>query len=217
MALGFNPAGYALDRVLGNTGVGNLISLLGLDAGNAPILLMLGKIKFSLNTAAFTEMNRSNSATWAEIPQIGKLAALQYTGPGPDLINLPGTVYPDWRGSERTLQSLQEMLRTGGAYNLIGTGGVMLGAFVIVSISEERSAFKATGSARRVGFEIGLRRFAEADPNQAQKLKGLSRVFGDIKDTLGKAQSAVQDYADQGVSFIEGGIDDAIESVKDIF
>ena len=35
------------------------------DSGNAPVLLMLGGFKFSLNTAVFQEIQQSNEYGWA--------------------------------------------------------------------------------------------------------------------------------------------------------
>jgi hypothetical protein len=35
------------------------------DSGNAPVLLMLGGFKFSLNTAVFREIQQSNEYRWA--------------------------------------------------------------------------------------------------------------------------------------------------------
>ncbi|WP_251278295.1 phage tail protein, partial [Enterobacter hormaechei] len=52
------------------------------DSGNAPVLLMLGGFKFSLNTAVFREIQQSNEYRWQAQDRVGQMAALQYTGPG---------------------------------------------------------------------------------------------------------------------------------------
>lgn len=73
-----------------------LDSFSGNNSGNAPVLLMLGGFKFSLNTAVFTELNRDTSYKWPGQERIGQWDALQFTGPGEDRIRLPGIVYPMW-------------------------------------------------------------------------------------------------------------------------
>ena len=48
----------------------------GNNSGNAPVLMMLGTFKFSLNTAVFAEVVRSTAYTWGAQARVGQLAAL---------------------------------------------------------------------------------------------------------------------------------------------
>ena len=61
-------------------------SFMGNSSGNSPVLLMLGGFKFSLNTAAFTELQRSTGSKRPAQERMGQYDALQYTGPGEDRI-----------------------------------------------------------------------------------------------------------------------------------
>lgn len=61
-------------------------SFQGNSSGNAPVMLMLGGFKFSINTAVFTELQRSTGYRWPAQERMGQYDALQYTGPGEDRI-----------------------------------------------------------------------------------------------------------------------------------
>jgi uncharacterized protein len=140
-----------------------LASFTGNDSGNAPVMLMLGGFKFSLNTAVFQEMQRSTAWRWAAQERVGQYDALQFTGPADDTINLPGIVYPDFRGGDRQIESLRQIASGGKPVRLIAASGEILGLWVIDSISETASSFKPDGSPRRQEFNVSLRKFGDAD------------------------------------------------------
>jgi phage protein U len=135
-------------------------AFLGNDSGNAPVLLMLGTFKFSLNTAVFQEMQRHTDYTWGDVERFGKLAALQWTGPGDDNITLPGVVFPDWKGDDLQVDDLRKLAEAGVPYQLIDAWGDVLGDWVITGIDETQSTYKPDGSFRRQEFNVKLRRFA---------------------------------------------------------
>lgn len=132
----------------------------GNDSGNAPVLLMLGTFKFSLNTAVFTEMQRRTSYTWANVERFGQFDALQYTGPGDDTITLPGIVFPDWKGGDRQVDDLRALADAALPYQLIDSFGGVWGDWVITGVDETQSIHKPDGSFRRQEFNVSLRRFA---------------------------------------------------------
>lgn len=133
----------------------------GNSAGNAPTLLMLGGFKFSLNTAVFQQVERSTSYRWPGIELIGKVAALQYVGAGDDTINLPGVVYPDFKGGMTQVSDLRTLAGEGRPLKLIASTGEILGAWVIESISETQSEFKPDGSFRKQEFAVSLKKYSD--------------------------------------------------------
>jgi phage protein U len=135
----------------------------GNDSGNAPVMMMLGGFKFSLSTAAFQEVQRSTAWRWAAIERVGKLDALQSTGPGEDRVTLPGTVYPDFRGGTGQVESLRKIMRGGRPVRLISAAGAILGFWVIESVEETASSFKPDGSPRRQDFTVVIKRFADGN------------------------------------------------------
>ncbi|WP_441253579.1 phage tail protein [Bradyrhizobium sp. 613_E4_N2_2] len=135
-------------------------AFLGNDSGNAPVLLMLGTFKFSLNTAVFQEMQRRSSYAWGDVERFGKLPALQYMGPDDDAITLPGVVFPDWKGGSRQVDDLRKLAEAGVPYQLIDAFGGVLGDWVILGIEETQSIHSPDGSFRRQEFSVRLRRYA---------------------------------------------------------
>ena len=117
-----------------------LDSFNGNSSGNAPTMMMLGAFKFSLNTAAFQEVQRSTSWRWPAQERIGQHDALQFTGPGEDRVTFPGVIYPDFKGGTGQIESLRKIARAGKPVRLISAGGAILGLFVIESIDETASS-----------------------------------------------------------------------------
>lgn len=132
----------------------------GNDSGNAPVMLMLGGFKFSLNTAAFQRLERSTSYRWPAQQRVGREDALQFTGPGEDRITIPGVVYPDFRGGLFQVETLRAIANDGRPLRLISSGGAILGLWVIESIDEVQSEFKPDGSPRRQEFSLRIRKYS---------------------------------------------------------
>lgn len=141
-------------RILSGGSAGN-------NSGNAPVLLMLGNFKFSLNTIVFQEMQRSTAYRWQAQQRVGKIDALQFTGPGEDRITLPGVVYPDFRGGDGQLDELREIASAGRPQRLIAANGYILGLWAIESIDDVRSSFKPDGGVRKQEFTLTLRKFGD--------------------------------------------------------
>jgi hypothetical protein len=126
------------------------------ESGNAPVLLMLGAFKFSLNTAVFQERRRSTEYRWAAIPQFQDVDALQYVGLD-DTMSLPGVVYPDFRGDDQQIERLRAIASLGKPQRLIDSDGSVLGYWVITQVTDTSSFFKADGGARKQEFDVSLR------------------------------------------------------------
>lgn len=135
------------------------------QSGNYPALLMLDTFKFSLNTIVFAEMRRSTGYEWAAIKRFGQTDALQFTGPGDDVISLPCVLYPDWLGSTSSITTLKAMAAAGKPYSLIGSTGVFAGYWVITQTEEVRSYFKADGSVRKAEINLTLKYYGSNLPN----------------------------------------------------
>jgi len=136
-------------------------SFQGNSSGNAPVMLMLGGFKFSLNTAVFIELQRSTSYRWPAQERVGQFDALQFTGPGDDRITLPGVVFPDWRGGAGQVDDLRRLASQGRPLRLIASTGAMLGAWVIEHVDEVQAFHKPDGSPRRQEFTVTIRKFGD--------------------------------------------------------
>jgi uncharacterized protein len=130
------------------------------DSGNAPVLLMLGSFKFSLNTAVFQKIDRTSDYRWASIPQVGWVDAQQFTGYGDDVITLPGVIYPDFRGDGTQMGQMRALAQQGKPQRLIGANGAVAGYWVITQVSDSREFFKPDGSFRKQEFTLSLKYYA---------------------------------------------------------
>lgn len=131
------------------------------DSGNAPVLLMLGGFKFSLNTAVFKEIQQSNEYRWQAQDRVGQLAALQYTGPGSASMTLPGTLYYQFRGAGNELSQLRKLAAQGKPQRLLTGKGGNLGLWVIEKIDATASEFTADSAIQKQEFTLSLRKHSD--------------------------------------------------------
>lgn len=68
----------------------------------ATVMMRLGIYKFSLDSAAYQELSRAAAYRWARQERIGTNDALQFTGLGPETVDLRGVVFPLFRGGAST-------------------------------------------------------------------------------------------------------------------
>lgn len=131
------------------------------DSGNAPVLLMLGGFKFSLNTAVFQTLQQSNEYGWAAQDRVGQMDALQYTGPGKTTLTLPGVIHYPFRGTGNELSQLRSMAAQGEPQRLLTGKGGNLGLWVIEKIDTTASGFTADAEVQRHEFTLSLRKHSD--------------------------------------------------------
>lgn len=129
----------------------------GNDSGNAPVLMMLGSFKFSLNTAVFQEVRYLSSWRWEAQERMQQLDALQYTGPGEDTITFSGVVYPDFKGGTGQIANLRALASDAKPQRLISGSGHIMGYWVIESVEEVASVFKTDATPRKQEFSMRIR------------------------------------------------------------
>ena len=187
------------------------------------VMMQLGSFQFGIATAAYQELQRSTEWRWPSQDRFGKMAALQFTGPGADTITLPGVVFPEWNGGVVQLDAMRALGDAGQPHALVGGDGASLGKWVVERVDEGQTVFAANGVPRRMEFTLQLRRYPEeaaagivaaaaaaagvAVPTGATtalaKVQGLagsvSSAAASLSGTLSKAatqiQSAVAPYA----------------------
>jgi phage protein U len=133
----------------------------GNNSGNAPVLLMLGGFKFSLNTAVFQEMRRLTSWRWPAQERMGQRDALQNTGYGDDTITLPGVIYGDFKGGPYQLDDLRAIGDAIKPVRLISADGQILGLWVVLSVEETASNFKQDGTPSKQEFNVSIKKFSD--------------------------------------------------------
>lgn len=124
----------------------------------------LGEFMFSIDTAAFQDLQRRSSYKWPEVERIGRKPARQFTGPGSDSISLRGVILPHYRGGLGQVAQMREMAGNGLPLPFIycsEQAGQYLGRWCILEIDEGRSVFFDNGAPRRIEFSLTLGEYGE--------------------------------------------------------
>ena len=121
-------------------------------------LLSLGMFVFGMDTAAYSEFQRSQG--WRHEGSDRHMArpASQFTGPGEDVITLAGLLVPEIAGNYGALESLVEMADTGGNWPLIDGTGLVLGHYRIDRLNRDHRMVLAGGIPRAIDFSLELTR-----------------------------------------------------------
>lgn len=141
------------------------------------MMMALGMFIFSLETLAYQEFQRQTEWRHGETSRIGTNPASQYLGRGQDTITLPGVLLPALAGTPLSLDTLRYMADTGKAWPLVEGTGKIYGVWVIVSLSETRALFFPDGAARRIEFNLVLKRI---DDGRVDLLGSVIGAAGDV-------------------------------------
>jgi hypothetical protein len=141
------------------------------------MMMALGMFVFGMHTLAYQEFQRQNDWRHGSTSRIGARPARQYLGPGDETITLPGVLLPEIAGSTLSLDTLRVMADTGKAWSLIEGTGRIYGIYVIESLSETKTVFFSDGAARRIEFNLVLKR---VDDSRIDLLGSLTNTAGDI-------------------------------------
>lgn len=137
------------------------------------VMMTLGAFQFGITTAAYQDLSRSTDYRWGSQELFMKNPALQYVGPGSDTINLPGVIYPEYRGGLGQINAMRSLAEQGEPLPMVDGNGFIMGDWVIERIEEKQTTFAAAGAPRKIEFSISLRKFddawmdAEAGPGAA--------------------------------------------------
>ncbi|GHE88215.1 tail assembly protein [Aliiroseovarius zhejiangensis] len=125
----------------------------------ADVMMQLGEYQFSINSAAYQNMTRSSEYRWARQNRVGTHDALQFTGFGPENIELDGVIYPHFRGGLGQVDMLRRMAEARKPYTLVAGTGAFLGVWVIESVSEGQTVFAPGGVPHKQEFRMRLARY----------------------------------------------------------
>lgn len=134
------------------------------------MMMMLGRVYFSIDTAAYEQLQRSTQYQWASQSRLGHPIlkhlgvggpAYQYIGPGEESISLNGSIYPQYKGGPLQISMMRLTAGLGIAMPLIDSKGFVLGRWLIESVQETNSALFSDGSPRKIDFSLSLKRYNE--------------------------------------------------------
>lgn len=124
----------------------------------------LGDYMFSLDTAAFQQLQRETAYRWAVLNRIGRAPARQFTGLGDDQITLNGVIYPHFRGGLGQLGLLRASAARGEPLALVygfERAGQYCGRWVISKVHEGRTEFFQNGAPRKIEFSLQLEAYGD--------------------------------------------------------
>lgn len=124
-------------------------------------MMALGCYRFSLDSAAYQELRRSNAYRWQAQGRLQRLPAQQFLGPGNETLDLKGVIYPQYRGGFKQLDVMREQAGKGEPLLLVDGLGFIWGQWVVQQVDETRSMLITNGQPRKLEFQLRLIRYGE--------------------------------------------------------
>lgn len=141
----------------------------------AVALMSLGEIVFytpmlEAETLPFETLNRDSSYTWVPQGRLNAPLAMQYTGPGQDIIVLEGRAFPSFFGGAQTLDALRAEGAKGKPMPLVryfpvsdaqgnkiqGVQSLVMGDFVLMRVRTGERHLNSAGAPEMIEFQIEL-------------------------------------------------------------
>lgn len=122
------------------------------------MLASLGLFVFELPSLPYGELQRRRDWRHEDAKRVGARSALQFTGPGDDLVTLNGVIAPGVVGSFASLDTLTEMADAGETYSFVDGTGRVWGEFVIAALDLRQKHLMVDGVPRVIDFAIDLKR-----------------------------------------------------------
>ncbi|WP_394501363.1 phage tail protein [Serratia marcescens] len=152
------------------------------------MMLILGLFVFQLQTVPYQTLVRSVDYRWPSNSRVGQRPALQFLGVNEEKITLSGVLLPEITGGKISMQLLDAMAAEGKAWPLLEGTGTIYGMFVVNSVSETRTEFFSTGSARRIEFTLTLTRVDESFTAMYGDLQAQAEgMLGQVSELAAKA------------------------------
>ena len=125
----------------------------------AEVMMQLGFFQFSIDGATYQRLSRSTEYRWARQARIGANDALQFTGYGPETIEIEGVIYPHFRGGLKQVDRMRTQASLGRPLTLVSGVGKVLGLWVVEGISEGQEVFASRGVPQRQDFTMRMARY----------------------------------------------------------
>lgn len=123
--------------------------------------MILGEYHFSLTTAAYQELRRSNTYRWQTQERLQRLPAQQFIGLGTETLDIKGTIYPHYQGGIKQLNMMRAQADRGEPLLLVDGIGFIWGLWVVLQIDETQSVMLTNGQPRKLEFQLRLTRYGE--------------------------------------------------------
>lgn len=128
---------------------------------SADYMLSLGGYQFGVSAAAYQELSRAIEYRWPAQERLNRRPALQYLGIGQETIDLPGVIYPHYKGGHGQVDKLRAMAGKGKPLLLMDGLGRDLGYWCITRLEDTWSNFASNGVPAKIEFRIALSYYGE--------------------------------------------------------
>lgn len=125
-----------------------------------PIPMALGPFMFHSLRFGYNGLRRDLSTRWADIPTVGGLNRLQWTGGDDDTVDIQGVIFPHEFGGLAVLEGIRGAAAAGTVLPLITLAGNVYGMHIIEGVSEDQSFHDAFGQPRQDVFRLRLKRYS---------------------------------------------------------
>ncbi|WP_319778456.1 phage tail protein [Maridesulfovibrio sp.] len=125
------------------------------------VMMKLGDYKFSMITAAYDNLERTTSYRWAKQERISREPARQYVGPGDDVLELSGVIYPQFLGGLEQLNRMRAEAGKGKPLMLVDGRGKVWGKYCIEEVHEGQAAHFKGGAPKKQQFSMRISKYGE--------------------------------------------------------
>ncbi|KZN57594.1 hypothetical protein N473_06830 [Pseudoalteromonas luteoviolacea CPMOR-1] len=127
------------------------------------VMLALGRYRFSVPTAAYSELKRITEYRWTTQERISRRPAMQYLGLGNEEITVTGTIYPHFNGGLRQVDQMRAEAAQGLPLLLVDGFGFVWGEFVVERIEETHTDIRRAGVPEKIEFNLTLKYYGGDD------------------------------------------------------
>ena len=153
-------------------------------------MLSFGGVTFEVPGSSYDRVVRRAAWRWPSQDRIARRPAYQFTGPGPETIDLEGAIFPSYAGGALPA-ALRTIGATGTPHQLVSARETF-GPFVLTGVEETWSRFYADGGPRRIEWRLSLTRYGDDLPSgRLTALESAAAAVGDVPAVLAAATAAV--------------------------
>lgn len=128
----------------------------------AKVMLSFGSFKFSISSAAYSELTKTWNWKWAAQPVIGHSDRLQCTGKEPVSVSISGEVSALFNGvGVNQIETLAKLGDEMKPQLLVSGLGDILGYWCMTSVTETNTKFMAGGLPRMQTFTAELKFYGD--------------------------------------------------------
>ncbi|WP_218644496.1 phage tail protein [Thiomicrorhabdus cannonii] len=124
------------------------------------VMMMLGPFMFALDTAAYQSLTHTVEYKWADLERIGNRPMSQFTGIGKETVEMPGVIYPHYKGGLHQVQAMRELAGLGKPLPMVDGTGKIWGEWVIEQVQETLRVLVKNGAPLKIEFSLNLKYYS---------------------------------------------------------